>query len=57
MARLVKLLHLPWVKKDGNGQFTSQFVTSSTADMKGQKYSDLVDYADNSKNSDSIMSP
>jgi|GEM_PF-1265491 len=27
----------------------AQFVTSSTADMKGQKYSDLVDYADNSE--------
>lgn len=27
----------------------AQFVTSNTADMKGQKYSDLVDYANNSE--------
>ncbi|MGL5492849.1 MAG: MobP2 family relaxase [Enterococcus faecalis] len=36
-------------KKTAMVNLPAQFVTSSTADMKGQKYSDLVDYADNSE--------
>lgn len=32
----------------------AQFVTSSTADMKGQKYSDLVDYANNSEKTNDL---
>ncbi|QGN60008.1 MobP2 family relaxase [Leuconostoc citreum] len=36
-------------KKMAMVNLPAQFVTSSTADMKGQKYSDLVDYADNSE--------
>ncbi|QEA58304.1 IS110 family transposase [Leuconostoc koreense] len=36
-------------KKTAMVNLPVQFVTSSTADMKGQKYSDLVDYADNSE--------
>lgn len=36
-------------KKTAMVNLPAQFVTSSTADMKGQKYSDLVDYANNSE--------
>jgi hypothetical protein len=36
-------------KKTAMVNLPAQFVTSSTADIKGQKYSDLVDYADNSE--------
>ncbi|WP_349531202.1 MobP2 family relaxase [Leuconostoc mesenteroides] len=36
-------------KKTAMVNLPAQFVTSITADMKGQKYSDLVDYADNSE--------
>lgn len=36
-------------KKTAMVNLPAQFVTSSTADMKGQKYLDLVDYANNSE--------
>ncbi|MGR8838343.1 relaxase MobL [Leuconostoc falkenbergense] len=36
-------------KKTAMVNLPAQFVTSGTADMKGQKYSDLVDYANNSE--------
>lgn len=36
-------------KKTAMVNLPAQFVTSSTADMKGQKYSDLVEYANNSE--------
>ena len=36
-------------KKTAMVNLPAQFVTSSTADMKGQKNSDLVDYVDNSE--------
>ena len=36
-------------KKTAMVNLPAQFVTSSTADMKGQKYADLVDYANNSE--------
>ncbi|WP_273710086.1 MobP2 family relaxase [Leuconostoc mesenteroides] len=36
-------------KKTAMVNLPAQFVTSSTADVKRQKYSDLVDYADNSE--------
>ncbi|MCC8439770.1 MobP2 family relaxase [Leuconostoc pseudomesenteroides] len=41
-------------KKTAMVNLPAQFVTSSTADMKGQKYSDLVDYANNSEKTNDL---
>ncbi|WP_349533757.1 MobP2 family relaxase [Leuconostoc citreum] len=41
-------------KKTATVNLPAQFVTSSTADMKGQKYSDLVDYANNSEKTNDL---
>lgn len=41
-------------KKTSMVNLPVQFVTSNTADMKGQKYSDLVDYANNSEKTNDL---
>ncbi|WP_100665523.1 MobP2 family relaxase [Leuconostoc citreum] len=41
-------------KKTAMVNLPVQFVTSNTADMKGQKYSDLVDYANNSEKTNDL---
>lgn len=41
-------------KKTAMVNLPAQFVTSGTADMKGQKYSDLVDYAKNSEKTNDL---
>lgn len=41
-------------KKTAMVNLPAQFVTSSTADIKGQKYSDLVDYANNSEKTNEL---